>query len=162
MGTAVLATGIVAFQSQGDVGSVQSAEVAERTGTASASRGGDRSPFYAAALANPGMADQETTTTVAPPPTTTTTAQPAAATNGSRVQSGIASYYDHKPGGCAHKTLPKGTVVTVTNISNGKSTTCVVNDRGPFLPGRIIDLETRVFKQVSTTSAGVFRARISW
>lgn len=106
----------------------------------------------------PTTTSAPTTTTIAVPPTT----RPLSAATSGNVQSGKASYYDYKPGGCAHKTLPKGTVVTVTNVSNGKSTTCVVKDRGPFIVGRIIDLETRVFTQVSTTSAGVFNARISW
>jgi len=95
-------------------------------------------------------------TTQVPP---TTTAQ-LRVVRGS--QSGIASYYLFKPGGCAHKSLPKGTVVTVTNNANGKSTTCTVNDRGPFIAGRIIDLDTRVFKQLASTSSGVFTARITW
>lgn len=115
-----------------------------------------------------------TTTTVPPttvPPTTvpratTTTTQartaPAPAATGGNSQTGGASYYAYKAGGCAHKTLPKGTVVTVTNLANGKTTTCVVNDRGPFVSGRIIDLDTSVFKQVASTSSGVFQARISW
>jgi rare lipoprotein A (peptidoglycan hydrolase) len=101
------------------------------------------------------------TTTVAPA-TTTTTAVRQAKTGGAHVESGGASYYAYKSGGCAHKTIPKGTVVTVTNASNGKSATCVVNDRGPFVSGRIIDLDTSVFRQVASTSSGVFQARISW
>jgi rare lipoprotein A len=40
----------------------------------------------------------------------------------------------------AHKTLPFGTFVRVTNISNGKTTVVKINDRGPFVKGRIIDL----------------------
>lgn len=40
----------------------------------------------------------------------------------------------------AHKTLPFGTMVKVTNISNGVSTIVRINDRGPFIKGRIIDL----------------------
>lgn len=40
----------------------------------------------------------------------------------------------------AHKTLPFGTEVQVTNLDNGKQVTVRINDRGPFKPGRIIDL----------------------
>ncbi len=155
---------------------------AEQTASRGAERTSDAWPSADILNAQP-IADQETTTTTAPPPTTaapttapraarqatTTTAAPAAApvtvaaaSAGANSQQGVASYYLYKPGGCAHKTLPKGTVVTVTNLSNGKSTTCVVNDRGPFIAGRIIDLDTRVFKQVASTSSGVFTARISW
>jgi rare lipoprotein A len=39
---------------------------------------------------------------------------------------------------CAHRSLPFGTHVRVTNLSNNRSTVLVVNDRGPFLKGRII------------------------
>ena len=67
-------------------------------------------------------------------------------------QSGIASVYGYSggtasgekahPGGltAAHRTLPFGTKVTVTNKRNGRSVTVRINDRGPFVRGRIIDL----------------------
>jgi rare lipoprotein A len=40
----------------------------------------------------------------------------------------------------AHRTLPFGTVLKVTNLANGKSVKVVINDRGPYVRGRIIDL----------------------
>lgn len=43
---------------------------------------------------------------------------------------------------CAHKTRPFGSVVTVTLLSTGRSISCRVNDRGPFVRGRCIDLST--------------------
>jgi rare lipoprotein A len=46
----------------------------------------------------------------------------------------------------AHKTLPFGTMVEVTNLNSGKSVVVRINDRGPYKPGRIIDL-TRVSAQ---------------
>lgn len=97
-----------------------------------------------------------TTTTTKPKPTTTTTTRPRP------TEEGEASWYDYHEGTCAHKTLPMGTIVTVTNKDNGRSTTCRVADRGPFVEGRIIDLERRVFAQVAEPSQGVFPARISW
>jgi rare lipoprotein A (peptidoglycan hydrolase) len=107
-----------------------------------------------------------TTTTVAPKPTTTTTAapKPVVASSGANSQSGGASYYSQPwaAKGCAHKTLPKGTVVTVTNVANGKSTTCVINDRGPYVAGRIIDMDTSLFAKIASTSQGVAQVRISW
>ena len=125
-----------------------------RPNEASASRGGERTSPVAVAQ---GVVAEEAATATTVPPVAPPAPKPI---RGS--QAGGASYYDFKPGGCAHKSLPKGTVVTVTNMSNGKSTICTVNDRGPFIAGRIIDLETRVFKQVASTSAGVFNARITW
>jgi rare lipoprotein A len=72
----------------------------------------------------------------------------------SLVQSGIASVYSAKSGqktangervtssalAAAHRTLPFGTMIRVTNIGNGRSVVVRVNDRGPFVRGRIIDL----------------------
>jgi rare lipoprotein A len=68
-------------------------------------------------------------------------------------QSGIASVYGYSggrtasgerasPGGltAAHRTLPFGTMVRVTNKSSGRSVVVRINDRGPFVRGRIIDL----------------------
>lgn len=43
----------------------------------------------------------------------------------------------------AHKTLPFGSKVKVTNLKNNKSTTVTINDRGPFIRGRIIDLSKK-------------------
>ncbi len=70
-----------------------------------------------------------------------------------RAESGIASHYNY--GGrksasgeiirtdaltAAHRTLPFGTMVKVTNRRNGKSVTVRINDRGPFIRGRVIDV----------------------
>lgn len=85
----------------------------------------------------------------------------ASGTSGS-TQSGKASFYDYKQGTCAHKTLAMGTIVTVTNTANGKSTTCRVADRGPFSEGRIIDLERGVFAAIASTSTGVINVVISY
>lgn len=76
---------------------------------------------------------------------------------------GIASYYDtgHRtasgdyfnPSGmtAAHKTLPYGTKVKVTNQANGKSVTVTINDRGPYVKGRIIDLAAGAAKKIGIT-----------
>ena len=97
-----------------------------------------------------------TTTTTAPRPTTTTTAAP------SNSQTGAASWYQAPAGYCAHPTLPFGTVVTVTNLANGASTTCTVEDRGPYEGGRIIDLAESTFSQIASPSQGVIQVRIQW
>jgi rare lipoprotein A (peptidoglycan hydrolase) len=91
-----------------------------------------------------------------PKPTTTTT--PAA----DGTESGKASWYDHQAGICAHKTLPFGTVVTVTNTANGKSTRCTVGDRGPYVDGWIIDLNPQEFEQLAPRSTGVISVRLTW
>lgn len=103
-----------------------------------------------------------TTTTAAPRPTTTTTPPAPAPAPSGRSESGKASWYDHQPGICAHKTLPFGTVVTVTNTANGKRTTCTVGDRGPYVDGWVIDLNPREFEQLAPRSAGVISVRLDW
>lgn len=55
----------------------------------------------------------------------------------------------------AHKRLPFGSMVRVTNIQNGKSVLVRVNDRGPFVAGRIIDLSSSAFRHIASLSAGV-------
>jgi hypothetical protein len=63
----------------------------------------------------------------------------------------------------AHRTLPFGTRVTVTNLDNGRSVTVVINDRGPFgVPGRIIDLCEPAFAAIAPLEQGVARVRLSW
>src|SRR5205823_4403756 len=84
------------------------------------------------------------TTTVKPRPkatTTTTSTTLAPAHDGTQSQTGQATWYSTgSPGICAHRSLPFGTIVTVTNLANGKSVQCKVGDRGPWVDGRIIDL----------------------
>ncbi|GAA1802060.1 septal ring lytic transglycosylase RlpA family protein [Planosporangium flavigriseum] len=55
----------------------------------------------------------------------------------------------------AHKTLAFNTKVRVTNVSNGKSVVVRINDRGPFVSGRCLDLSPAAFNTISSTSAGV-------
>jgi rare lipoprotein A len=57
----------------------------------------------------------------------------------------------------AHKTLPLGTLVRVTNVTNGMSTIVRINDRGPFMPGRVIDLSEAAAQQLHMTGAGLAR-----
>jgi hypothetical protein len=76
---------------------------------------------------------------------------------------GGASWYRYKPGTCAHRTLRKGTVVKVTNLKTGQSANCTVADRGPFIAGRIIDLDRSVFLAIAESPGqGVLQVRIEW
>ncbi|MEM1377662.1 MAG: septal ring lytic transglycosylase RlpA family protein [Pseudomonadota bacterium] len=54
----------------------------------------------------------------------------------------------------AHKTLPFGTRVTVTNRNNGRSVTVRINDRGPFTKGRVIDLSKAAASQIGMVRSG--------
>jgi hypothetical protein len=62
---------------------------------------------------------------------------------------------------CAHRTLPKGTIVTVVNTKSGASTWCVVRDRGPY-GNAIIDLDEEQFTELAPVAAGVINVRITW
>ena len=54
----------------------------------------------------------------------------------------------------AHRTLPFGSVVKVTRVDNGKSVRVVINDRGPFVPGRIIDLTKKPARRLGLLQDG--------
>lgn len=60
----------------------------------------------------------------------------------------------------AHRSLPFGTQVRVTNLSNGKQVTVRINDRGPFRRGRIIDLSRAAARQLGMLERGVVNVRI--
>jgi len=55
----------------------------------------------------------------------------------------------------AHKSLPFGTRVIVTNLNNGKTVTVRINDRGPFVKGRIIDLTRAAFAKIEDLDKGL-------
>jgi rare lipoprotein A len=68
--------------------------------------------------------------------------------------------FDQSANTAAHKNLPFGTKVKVTNVKNGKSIIVRINDRGPFVSGRIIDLSRSAFSSIGNTSAGVIDVKI--
>jgi len=76
---------------------------------------------------------------------------------------GQASYYHHpRYGGliAAHRSLPMGAQVRVTNLSNGRSAVLTIVDRGPFIRGRIIDVSTRAAEVLDFRRAGVARVKV--
>ncbi len=68
--------------------------------------------------------------------------------------------YDMNAMTAAHKTLPLGTRVKVTNLDNGRTILVVVNDRGPYIEGRIIDLTLRGARALGFKDEGTARVRI--
>ena len=60
----------------------------------------------------------------------------------------------------AHRLLPMHTKITVTNLENGKSITLPVNDRGPFIPGRVLDLSYAAAKRLALVDKGLARVLI--
>ena len=92
-------------------------------------------------------------------------------------ETGLASYYADKYEGrktsngeifkqrkltAAHKTLPFGTKVKVTNLSDGQSVKVRINDRGPFIQGRIIDLSKKAAQKINLVNAGVTKVTIKY
>jgi rare lipoprotein A len=74
-----------------------------------------------------------------------------------KAEKGYASYYrgrGHRGAmTCAHRTRPFGTIIKVTY--HGRSVRCVVNDRGPFIRGRIIDLSISAARALGMMGAGI-------
>ena len=60
----------------------------------------------------------------------------------------------------AHRTLPFGSVVKVTNLSNGKSVKVVINNRGPYVGGRIIDLSGAAGRAIGIEEKGTARVKV--
>jgi rare lipoprotein A len=60
----------------------------------------------------------------------------------------------------AHKSLPFGTKVKVTNLNNGKTVMVRINDRGPFVRGRIIDLSRAAFAKIERIDKGITPVKI--
>lgn len=60
----------------------------------------------------------------------------------------------------AHKTLPLPCLVKVTNLKNGKSVKVRINDRGPFIPGRILDVTPRAAKKIDFYDNGITNVRM--
>lgn len=79
---------------------------------------------------------------------------------GRRTTSG--AVYDAKKYTAAHKTLPFGTQVKVTNLHNGKSVIVFVNDRGPFGKGLIIDVSAIAAKDLGIYGKGTAPCKITY
>jgi len=62
----------------------------------------------------------------------------------------------------AHRTLPFGTKVKVINPANGRSVNVTINDRGPFVAGRMIDLSKKAANKIGITGAGVAAVEIKY
>ena len=60
----------------------------------------------------------------------------------------------------AHRTLPFGTMVKVTNLSNGRSTVVKITDKGPFISGRVIDVSVAAAKSLGFVEKGVTKVKL--
>jgi peptidoglycan lytic transglycosylase len=68
--------------------------------------------------------------------------------------------FDQRLMTAAHKTLPLGSRARVINLQNGNSVEVTINDRGPFIPGRIIDLSRAAANELGILEAGLVQVRI--
>lgn len=99
----------------------------------------------------------------------------AIALKSQETQVGIASFYHQKFHGrktanghhlnndsytCAHRTLPLGTKVEITNLNNGKYVIATVNDRGPYARNRIIDVTQQIAKDLDFLDRGIAKVQI--
>jgi rare lipoprotein A len=129
------------------------------------------------AMPAPHRGRQEATAPAAVPIRTAslTPAAPAPALpslTGAHALEGLASFYwqeqktatgeqfDKRAMTAAHRTLPFGTRVKVTNRNNGRSVVVRINDRGPFKPGRVIDLSLAAAEAIDMTSKGLVPVRV--
>jgi rare lipoprotein A len=78
--------------------------------------------------------------------------------NGRRSSNG--EIYDMYKLTAAHRTLPFDTMVRVTNLANGKSTTVRITDRGPFVDGRVIDLSYTAAREIESIGPGIVPVRL--
>jgi rare lipoprotein A len=91
-------------------------------------------------------------------PTTVETGMASWYGSGKRAADGSA--FDKNAMTAAHKTLPMGTMVRVTNLVNGESVTVKITDRGPFAQGRILDLSEGAAKKIDLYRMGVAKVKI--
>jgi rare lipoprotein A len=90
-------------------------------------------------------------------------------------QKGVASYYADRFQGrktasgaryektaltAAHKTLPLGTKVRVTNLKSGESVEVQINDRGPHIKGRVVDLSKAAARELGMTGLGLVKVQV--
>lgn len=83
------------------------------------------------------------------------------AISSAQAESGLASYYGglgHGGMTCAHRTRPLGSTITVTHA--GHTIHCLVNDRGPFIRGRIVDVSVSAARALGMMQAGVVHVSV--
>jgi rare lipoprotein A len=79
-------------------------------------------------------------------------------TEGSQTASG--EKFDGHQLTAAHPTLPFGTRVRITNVTNGRSVTVRINDRGPFVAGRVVDVSYSAAESLGMTERGIAKVKL--
>jgi len=132
-------------------------------------------PIYASASPAPNSSRRATAAPVAPDSVTPDDADYVAGHKPIYSEEGVASWYgppyhnrqgangrifDQNALTAAHRTLPMGSLIVVTNEKTGQSATMRITDRGPFVPGRILDLSMASAKATGVYRAGLATVRI--
>ena len=106
---------------------------------------------------------------------TSTKEKSSSSKSSKKTQSGTSSYYSKGLHGsrtasgerhnrnemvAAHRSLPFGTKVKVTNLNNGKDVIVRINDRGPFTKGRVVDLSHAAFSQIENPGKGLAKVKL--
>jgi rare lipoprotein A len=68
--------------------------------------------------------------------------------------------FDQESDSCAHKTMAFGTRLLVRNLDNGRTARCVIEDRGPYITGRALDVSRHTARELGMLEAGT--ARVEW
>jgi len=118
-----------------------------------------------------------TSRSAGPPPTAPYPAPDAIPTPSLRIQYGLASWYGRERHGrrtasgeifdsnqlvAAHNTAPFGTYALVTNLANGRTVQVRINDRGPAVTGRVVDLSYAAARQLDMVHVGVTRVKVEF
>jgi rare lipoprotein A (peptidoglycan hydrolase) len=124
-----------------------------------------------------GLVASCTSRSAGPPPTAPCPAPDALPAPSLRIQYGLASWYGRERHGrrtasgeifdsnqlvAAHNTAPFGTYALVTNLANGRTVQVRINDRGPAVAGRLIDLSYAAARQLDMVHVGVTRVKVEF
>jgi len=124
-----------------------------------------------------GLVASCTRRSAVPPPTVPYPAPDATPAPGLRIQYGLASWYGRERHGrrtasgeifdsnqlvAAHRTAPFGTYAVVTNLANGRMVQVRINDRGPAVAGRLVDLSYAAARQLDMVHVGFTRVKVEF
>jgi rare lipoprotein A len=79
---------------------------------------------------------------------------------GSDTQTASGERFNPRAMTAAHRTLPFGTKVRVTNVRSGRTVTVRINDRGPFIPGRVIDVSQAAAEELGIVGRGIAKVKL--
>ena len=174
----VLITTLISFQGCGIISDTPNRAMSTSEGSPSESQTGntatDEPQMHTFPRENPPIAEVPSPPITEPAPPIATIPAPAQPT---MIETGLASWYGPKFHGkltasgevfnqekftAAHRTLPWGTRVKVTNLDNGKSVDVRINDRGPFGKGRIIDVSRAAARALGMVVRGITTVQVEW